>query len=116
MRSALKKRMVEKSSQLGLHLGNSFGSLILVGSYIHGTLISSLRTLDMDGKDDYIVIGNDTGSVTVWINGGPTADGWGWNGPHEVAPGALPPGGHGRDVFFADINGKCSIVLRRLCR
>ncbi|KAL9600416.1 MAG: hypothetical protein Q9219_003169 [cf. Caloplaca sp. 3 TL-2023] len=61
--------------------------------------------IDLDGKDDYIVIGNDTGSVTVWINGGATSDGWGWNGPHEVAPGALPPGTKGIDVMFADING-----------
>ncbi|KAL9601531.1 MAG: hypothetical protein Q9219_002483 [cf. Caloplaca sp. 3 TL-2023] len=61
--------------------------------------------LDSDSKDDYVVIGNDTGSVTVWINGGATADGWAWNGPHEVAPGALPPGTKGTDVLFADING-----------
>lgn len=33
--------------------------------------------LDIDGKDDYIVIGNDTSSVTVWINGGATGDRWG---------------------------------------
>ena len=61
--------------------------------------------IDFDGKDDYIVIGNDTGSVTVWINGGPTPDGWSWNGPHDVAPGALAPGSTGADVLFADING-----------
>lgn len=52
-------------------------------------------------------MGDQTGSVTVWLNKGPdptAPGGWSWNGPHEVAPGA--PGAKGANVFFADINGK----------
>ncbi|KAL8959474.1 MAG: hypothetical protein Q9193_003670 [Seirophora villosa] len=60
--------------------------------------------MDLDGKDDYIVLGNETGSVTVWLNRGLQSPGhYGWDGPHEIAPGA--PGAKGKDVFFADING-----------
>ncbi|KAI4198895.1 MAG: hypothetical protein LQ350_004960 [Teloschistes chrysophthalmus] len=62
--------------------------------------------IDHDGKDDYCVMGEETGSVTVWLNKGPdptAPGGWSWNGPHEVAPGA--PGAKGANVSFADING-----------
>ncbi|KAL8635487.1 MAG: hypothetical protein Q9228_007023, partial [Teloschistes exilis] len=62
--------------------------------------------IDHDGKDDYCVMGKETGSVTVWLNKGPNPTapvGWSWDGPHEVAPGA--PGAKGANVFFADING-----------
>ncbi|KAL9019778.1 MAG: hypothetical protein Q9185_002922 [Variospora sp. 1 TL-2023] len=58
--------------------------------------------INLDGRDDYCVIGKDTGSVTVWLNQGAKPDGWGWDGPHEVAPGV---GAKGVDVFFADVNG-----------
>ncbi|KAL8966917.1 MAG: hypothetical protein Q9197_005718 [Variospora fuerteventurae] len=60
--------------------------------------------MDLDGKDDYIVLGNETGSVTVWLNRGLQSPGnYAWDGPHKIAPGA--PGAKGKDVFFADING-----------
>lgn len=42
--------------------------------------------------------------MTVWLNRGSKAGGWNWDGPHEVAPGAL--GARGINVFFADINGE----------
>lgn len=64
-----------------------------------------LLRIDFDGRDDYIVLGNDTGSVTVWLNRGlesPKGH-FNWDGPHEVAVGAL--GAKGKEVFFADING-----------
>ncbi|KAL8637044.1 MAG: hypothetical protein Q9228_005642, partial [Teloschistes exilis] len=68
--------------------------------------------IDHDGKDDYCVMGKETGSVTVWLNKGPNAmapGGWSWNGPHGVAPGA--PGAKGANVLFADING-CFVTGR----
>lgn len=60
---------------------------------------------DMDGKDDYVIMGNQTASATVYLNRGPkqgAPGSWIWDGPHEVAPGA--PGARGGDIVFADIN------------
>ncbi|KAI4262170.1 MAG: hypothetical protein L6R42_002647 [Xanthoria sp. 1 TBL-2021] len=60
---------------------------------------------DMDGKDDYVVMGNQTVSATVYLNRGPkqgAPGSWIWDGPYEVAPGA--PGARGGDIVFADIN------------
>lgn len=68
-------------------------------------MVECLRCPDFDGRDDYIVLGNETGSVTVYLNRGkesPSGN-FNWDGPHEVAPGA--PGARGKEVLFADING-----------
>ncbi|KAL9059935.1 MAG: hypothetical protein Q9206_001254 [Seirophora lacunosa] len=66
--------------------------------------------INLDGKDDYCVIGKDTGSVTVWLNQGAQANGWGWDGPHKVASGAI--GAKGVDVFFADVNGRPDYLVK----
>ncbi|KAL8897459.1 MAG: hypothetical protein Q9192_002562 [Flavoplaca navasiana] len=70
--------------------------------------------IDLDGKDDYVVMGKQTASATVYLNRGPkqgAPGNWVWDGPHEVAPGA--PGAKGADIMFADINndGKFSFVV-----
>ncbi|MER5887167.1 FG-GAP-like repeat-containing protein [Streptomyces sp. NPDC001941] len=44
-----------------------------------------------DGREDYLVLGRDNGSVTLWDNGGPSASspsGWAWNPRGRIAPGA----------------------------
>ncbi|KAL8692547.1 MAG: hypothetical protein Q9224_003933 [Gallowayella concinna] len=62
--------------------------------------------IDQDGKDDYVVTGDQTGSVAVYFNRGPKEGvngNWVWDGPHQMGPGA--PGIKGDEVLFADING-----------
>ncbi|KAL8735840.1 MAG: hypothetical protein Q9181_002669 [Wetmoreana brouardii] len=69
--------------------------------------------IDLDGKDDYVVMGKNSGSVTVWLNRGAGAKapgGWNWDGPHQVAPGA--PGAKGANVLFADINGRPDYLVK----
>ncbi|KAL8942644.1 MAG: hypothetical protein Q9216_001557 [Gyalolechia sp. 2 TL-2023] len=61
--------------------------------------------IDLDGKDDYCVMGNATGSVTVWLNRGPKEGGWNWDGPHEVAPGGRP------DYLVKNSNGGIDAYL-----
>ncbi|KAL8999849.1 MAG: hypothetical protein Q9169_001390 [Polycauliona sp. 2 TL-2023] len=61
--------------------------------------------IDMDGKDDYVVMDNSIASAKVYLNRGPkqgAPGNWVWDGPHNVAPGG--PGARGVDVVFADIN------------
>ncbi|KAL8929645.1 MAG: hypothetical protein Q9172_000324 [Xanthocarpia lactea] len=68
--------------------------------------------IDTDGKDDYVVLGKETGSVTVYLNGGPKAGApgnWVWDGPHDVAPGA--PGAKAVNVLFADVNGQATVTF-----
>ncbi|KAL9627089.1 MAG: hypothetical protein Q9204_006817 [Flavoplaca sp. TL-2023a] len=70
--------------------------------------------IDLDGKDDYVVMGRLTASATVYLNRGPkqgAPGNWVWDGPHEVAPGAL--GAKGADIMFADINndGKFTFLI-----
>ncbi|KAL8858124.1 MAG: hypothetical protein Q9178_005301 [Gyalolechia marmorata] len=69
--------------------------------------------IDTDGKDDYVVLGKETGSVTVYLNGGPKAGApgdWVWDGPHDVAPGA--PGAKATNVLFADVNGRPDYLVK----
>ncbi|MFD3942009.1 FG-GAP-like repeat-containing protein [Streptomyces sp. NPDC058579] len=61
-----------------------------------------LADLNGDGRDDYLVVG-DQGQVRAWINKGPAGGGgWSWQWSGEVASGV----GASRDqVRFADLNG-----------
>ncbi|KAL8758639.1 MAG: hypothetical protein Q9199_001317, partial [Rusavskia elegans] len=62
--------------------------------------------IDLDGKADYVVLGKETGSVTVYLNRGPKAGApgnWLWDGPHNLASGAT--GAKASSVLFGDING-----------
>lgn len=57
-----------------------------------------------DGKADYVVVDATTGSLTVWLNGGPNAaapGGWVWYPQGTIASGVAP----GATIQLADLNG-----------
>ncbi|KAL8773359.1 MAG: hypothetical protein Q9209_001753 [Squamulea sp. 1 TL-2023] len=105
----------EGTGSVILYLNTGVGDVISWNPVNEGREIASgvaprelirFADIDQDGKDDYVVIGKDTGSVTVYLNRGPKAGApgnWVWDGPHNVAPGA--PGAKAANVLFADING-----------
>ncbi|KAL8910761.1 MAG: hypothetical protein Q9171_003973 [Xanthocarpia ochracea] len=102
----------EKTGSVILYQNTGVGDEISWNPVNEGKEIASgvaprefIRFVDIntDGKDDYVVLGRETGSVTVYLNGGPKAGApgnWVWDGPHDVAPGA--PGAKAVDVLFAD--------------
>ncbi|MFI5867352.1 FG-GAP repeat domain-containing protein [Streptomyces sp. NPDC051546] len=60
----------------------------------------NVRFADVDGdrRDDYVVLGASSGSVTAWSNGGyrpgSPIDSWNWNPLGQIAPGAGSPASH----------------------
>jgi hypothetical protein len=61
-----------------------------------------LADMDGDGLDDYLWVDPTTGAVTLYLNGGYTADG----GVNWISKGKIATGlGDGPGVMFADLNG-----------